>query len=71
MKIISVTLLIAFSFLFLNVDVFGHDPCQSEQTALDDAVEVKERADRNYMVATAAWSSYVVLLAKKGKPPND
>lgn len=69
MKIISVTLLIAFSVLFLNVDIFGHDPCQSEQSAYDDAVKAANKASRNHTIAVAAWSTYLAVLADKGKPP--
>lgn len=54
----------------MNVDVFGHDPCQSEQSAYDDAVKAADKASRNYTIAVVSWSTYLAILADKGKPPK-
>lgn len=69
MKIISVTLLIAFSVFSLNVQVFGHDPCSSERTAYEDAEDAVTSASAALGIAIAAESGYIWQLYEQNKPP--
>ena len=70
MKAISVPLLIAFSVLLLNVEVFAHSACQSEQNMYDTAQGAVDNARIAWNGAVAAWSIYVASLASQGKPPG-
>ena len=71
LKAISVTLLIAFFVLLLNVEVFAHSACQSEQNMYDAAMSSVENARIAWTAAAAAWSLYVTYLASQGKPPEE
>ncbi len=68
MKIISVTLLIAF-FVFLNVQVSGHDVCQSERDEHDDALDDVNDAYVKWVIAVGLEGAYIKELADKKKPP--
>ena len=69
MKIISVTLLIAFSVFSLNIQVFGHDPCSSERSEYDTAAAAVTRAGIRLGLAISAEAGYIWQLYEKGKPP--
>ena len=71
MKIISVTLLIAFSVLFLNVQVFGHDPCMSQRGALSRAESALSTAKGLTTTAISVAVAYAaaVELDRTDLPP--
>ena len=70
MKIISVTLLIAFSVFFFNLQVFGHDACQSQRSALSQAESELSTAKAKTTTAIGIAAALAAAIELDRTDPN-
>ena len=70
MKIISVTLLIAFSVFFFNVQGFGHDACQSQRDALASAKQTLSAAQKDFNTKSVALGLLYAKIDKDRTGPD-